>query len=117
MDFALTGEQELLRESARALLARECPTALVRAHMDDLAAVAPLWVHLREFSALGTGPTVDLCVFMEALGRVAAPVFARAEPENRQTRRSSGSAAFRDGVRRNRRFAGPAFAAASNRGG
>jgi Acyl-CoA dehydrogenase, C-terminal domain len=73
MDFAFTPDQDLLRESARALLARECPPALLRAHMTDLAAVDPLWSHLREFSALGTGPTVDLCVFMEELGSVAAP--------------------------------------------
>jgi hypothetical protein len=73
MDFAFTPDQELLRESARALLARECPPTLLRAYMTDLRAVDPLWNHLREFSALGTGPTVDLCVFMEELGYVAAP--------------------------------------------
>lgn len=73
MDFAFTPEQELLRESARALLARECPPTLLRAHMTDLSAVAPLWHHLKEFSALGTGPMVDLCTFMEELGYVAAP--------------------------------------------
>ncbi len=73
MDFALTSEQELLRDSARALLAAECPTTLVRAHMDSLAAAAPLWAHLAEFSALGVGPVVDLCIFMEELGYVCAP--------------------------------------------
>src|SRR4249920_3972816 len=73
IDFAFTPDQELLRESARALLARECPPTLLRNHMTDLRAVDPLWNHLREFSALGTGPTVDLCVFMEELGYVAAP--------------------------------------------
>jgi hypothetical protein len=74
VDFALTDEQELLRESTRSLLARECPTTLVRAHMDDLAASAPLWDHLRSFSELGTGSMVDLCLFMEELGFVCAPV-------------------------------------------
>jgi alkylation response protein AidB-like acyl-CoA dehydrogenase len=73
MDFAFTPEQELLRESARGLLARECPPALLRAHIKDLSAADPLWDHLKEFSELGTGPTVDLCVFMEELGFVAAP--------------------------------------------
>ncbi|MGZ6969259.1 MAG: acyl-CoA dehydrogenase family protein [Acidimicrobiia bacterium] len=73
MDFALTGEQELLRESTRALLARECPTSLVRAPLDDLGAAAPLGVHLRSFSALGVGPAVDVCLFMEELGYVCAP--------------------------------------------
>ena len=74
MNFSLTPEQELVRETARHLLARECPTTLLRAHMDDLAAAAPLWEHLRGYAALGTGPLVDLCVFMEELGSVAAPV-------------------------------------------
>jgi len=74
VDFALTDEQELLRDSTRALLARECPPALLRAHMDDLAAAAPLWDHLREFTAVGVGPVVDLCVLMEELGYVVAPV-------------------------------------------
>lgn len=74
MDFALTDEQELLRESARALLARECPPALLREHMDDLEAAAPLWSHISSFAELGTGPTVDLCLFMEELGFVSAPV-------------------------------------------
>jgi alkylation response protein AidB-like acyl-CoA dehydrogenase len=73
MDFSFTPDQELLRETARTLLARECPTALLRAHITDVAAADLLWSHVREFSALGTGPTVDLCVFMEELGAVAAP--------------------------------------------
>ncbi len=73
MDFALTPDQELLRETARSLVARECPPAIVRAHRDDPAAAEPLWNHLRDFAALGTASTVDLCVFVEELGSVAAP--------------------------------------------
>jgi alkylation response protein AidB-like acyl-CoA dehydrogenase len=73
MDFALTPDQELLRDTARNLLARECPTTLVRAHRDDPTAAAPLWEHLREFVGLGAGPTVDLCVFVEETGYVSAP--------------------------------------------
>jgi alkylation response protein AidB-like acyl-CoA dehydrogenase len=73
VDFGLTDEQELLRESARALLAAECPTTLVRAHIDDITVTAPLWSHLKSFSELGTGPMVDLCLFMEELGYVCAP--------------------------------------------
>ena len=73
MDFALTDEQELLRDTARALLARECPTSLLRAHMDDPSVARPLWEHLREFCALGTGSAVDLCLFLEETGYVAAP--------------------------------------------
>ena len=73
MDFAFSPDQELLRETARNLLARECPPAVLRAHRDDPAAADALWGHLRDFSALGTGPTVDLCVFAEETGFVAAP--------------------------------------------
>ena len=73
MDFSPTPDQELLRETARSLLANECPTTLVRAHIDDIDAAAPLWAHLREYAALGTGPLTDLCIFMEELGYVVAP--------------------------------------------
>ena len=38
MDFSLTDDQELLRDTARTLLDRECPPSLVRAHIDDPAA-------------------------------------------------------------------------------
>jgi alkylation response protein AidB-like acyl-CoA dehydrogenase len=73
MDFAFSADQDLLRETARNLLARECPPSLLRAHRDDPSAADALWSHLRDFSALGTGPTVDLCVFAEETGYVAAP--------------------------------------------
>jgi alkylation response protein AidB-like acyl-CoA dehydrogenase len=74
VDFTLSPEQHLLRDSARAMLARECPTSLVRAHLDDAAAAADaLWKHLREFTALGVGPLTDLCLFLEETGAVLAP--------------------------------------------
>lgn len=73
MDFTLTPDQELLRDSARALLAGECPPALVRAHIDDPSAADPLWEHLREWVALAEHPLVDLCLFLEEMGRVLAP--------------------------------------------
>jgi alkylation response protein AidB-like acyl-CoA dehydrogenase len=73
MDFSLTPEQELLRDSARSLLRKECPTSLVRAHMDDPSAADPLWKHLREWTELGRGPLVDLCLFLEETGAVLAP--------------------------------------------
>ena len=74
MNFAFTDDQELLRDSARQLLADQCPPSLLRAHTDDLAAADGLWDHISDFVPLGIGPLVDLCVFMEALGNVAAPV-------------------------------------------
>jgi alkylation response protein AidB-like acyl-CoA dehydrogenase len=73
MDFALTDDQELLRDTARNLLARECPPSLVRAHMDDTTVAAPLWEHLRGFCGLGSGSAVDLCLFLEETGFAVAP--------------------------------------------
>ncbi|MCJ7671105.1 MAG: hypothetical protein MUP67_03540 [Acidimicrobiia bacterium] len=73
MDFALSDDQQLLRDTARNLLAKECPTTLLRAHIDDPAAADPLWEHLRDFAALGVGPCADLCLFLEQVGYVAAP--------------------------------------------
>jgi alkylation response protein AidB-like acyl-CoA dehydrogenase len=73
MDFSLTPDQELLRDTARALLANECPPSLLRAHMTERAAAEPLWGHLRDFAALGAGEATDLCVFVEQTGYVAAP--------------------------------------------
>ena len=74
MNFSFSDDQLLLRDSARQLLADQCPPALLRAHTDDIAASRPLWEHISDFVPLGIGPAVDLCVFMEELGRVAAPV-------------------------------------------
>jgi hypothetical protein len=73
MDFTATPDQELLRETARALFAKECPTTLLREHMTDRAAIVPLRKHAREFAGLGAGEATDLCVFVEEAGYVAAP--------------------------------------------
>ena len=73
MDFSLTDDQELLRDTAHKLLDRECPPALVRAHIEDSSVYEPLWHHLSEYTALGAGPASDLCLFLEQTGYVAAP--------------------------------------------
>ena len=73
MDFTLSPDQELLRDTARQLMQRECLSELLRAHIDDPAAADPLWRHLRDFAALGDGPLADLCLFAEEMGYVAAP--------------------------------------------
>jgi alkylation response protein AidB-like acyl-CoA dehydrogenase len=73
MDFTMTDEQVLLRDTAHALLTKQCPSSLVRAHMDDPAAADPLWKHLREWVELADGPLVDLCLFLEECGAVLAP--------------------------------------------
>src|SRR5450432_3935113 len=73
MDFSLTEDQQLLRDTATKLLERECPPSLVRAHINDASVYEPLWRHLREYTALGIGPATDLCLFLEQTGYVAAP--------------------------------------------
>ncbi len=73
MDFTLSEEQELVRSTARTLLAKECPPALVRQAIDDPSAADPLWDRLREWVALGDGPLVDHCLFLEETGAVCAP--------------------------------------------
>jgi hypothetical protein len=74
VDFTLTQEQELLRSSARALLEGECPASLVRAHAGDPSITASLFDrHLRDWVALGEGPLVDLCLFLEEAGAVLLP--------------------------------------------
>lgn len=73
MDFALTPEQELLRDSARAVLTKECPVSLVRAHIDDPSAADAVWEHIGEWVGLAQGPLVDLCLFMEEAGAVLLP--------------------------------------------
>lgn len=73
MDFTLTDDQQLLCETARKLLDRECPPSVVRAHIDDASTYAPLWEHLAEYTALGYGPATDLCLFLEETGYACAP--------------------------------------------
>jgi hypothetical protein len=73
VDFSLTADQQLLSDTGRKLLERECPPALVRAHIDDLSAYEPLWRHLSEYTALGAGPAADLCLVLEQTGYAAAP--------------------------------------------
>jgi len=73
MDFSLTDDQQLLRDTATKLLERECPPSVVRAHIDDPSVYEPLWRHLNEYTALGTGPATDLCLFLAQTGYAAAP--------------------------------------------
>jgi alkylation response protein AidB-like acyl-CoA dehydrogenase len=73
MDFSLTEDQMLLRDTARGLLANECPTTLLRDHMTDPSAADALSAQLGEFVGLGGGDLTDLAIFVEELGYVAAP--------------------------------------------
>jgi alkylation response protein AidB-like acyl-CoA dehydrogenase len=78
-----TAEQDELRDGVRAMLARECPIALVREVVEKGATPDALWAHMVELGwpaltvpehagGLGMG-TVELAVVVEELGRVLAP--------------------------------------------
>jgi len=78
-----TAEQDELRDGVRAMLARECPIALVREVVEKGAPADALWAHMVELGwpaltvpepagGLGTG-AVELAVVVEELGRVLAP--------------------------------------------
>jgi alkylation response protein AidB-like acyl-CoA dehydrogenase len=84
VDFGFSQEQEMLRESARSLLEKECPPSLVRKLMADERGYDPaLWKKIAELGWLGlvvpeayggAGLSyVDLVVVLEEMGRVALP--------------------------------------------
>ena len=83
MDFAFSEEQEMLRSSARTLLAKASPSAVVRKLMETEDAYdADLWKKLAEqgWTALGIpeeyggfGTFLDLVVILEETGRVLLP--------------------------------------------
>jgi alkylation response protein AidB-like acyl-CoA dehydrogenase len=84
LDFGFSEEQEMLRESARGLLEKECPSTVVRRLIDDDRGYdADLW---RKMAGLGwTGLVipeiygganlsyVDLVLVLEEMGRVLLP--------------------------------------------
>jgi alkylation response protein AidB-like acyl-CoA dehydrogenase len=84
LDFGFSEEQEMLRRSARGLLEKECPSALVRQLMEDQRGYAPAlwktmadlgWIGLvipESFDGAGLG-YVDLVVVLEEMGRVLLP--------------------------------------------
>ena len=73
MDFSLTPDQQLLRDTAHKLIERECPPALVRAHIDDPSVYEQVWRHLAEFTDLAQSDASDTCLFLEETGYAAAP--------------------------------------------
>jgi alkylation response protein AidB-like acyl-CoA dehydrogenase len=83
MDFAFSEEQEMLRSSARTLLAKASPSAVVRKLMETADAYdADLWKKVAEqgWTALGIpeeyggfGTFLDLVVVLEETGRVLLP--------------------------------------------
>ena len=84
MDFALSEEQEMLRNSARDFLTKECPKTLVRQMETDEKGYSPnLWKGMADLGWTGlvfpetyggSGMTfLDLAVLIEELGRAIAP--------------------------------------------
>jgi alkylation response protein AidB-like acyl-CoA dehydrogenase len=73
MDFTLSEEQVAMVDAMRSLLARECPTSLVRAHMTDRSAHESLWSHLSSWTDVSRASVVDTCLVLVELGAVCAP--------------------------------------------
>ncbi|MFF0011445.1 acyl-CoA dehydrogenase family protein [Streptomyces sp. NPDC005374] len=76
MLFEFDADQRLWQDTVRKAVAKECPTSLVRAVVDDGADPAPLW---RVYGDLGwtelTDPAdaVELAIVLEELGRATDP--------------------------------------------
>jgi alkylation response protein AidB-like acyl-CoA dehydrogenase len=84
LDFGFSEEQEMLRQSARGLLEKECPSAAVRRLIDDERGYdADLWRKMAELGWTGLvvpeaygGANlsyVDLVLVLEEMGRVVLP--------------------------------------------
>ncbi len=74
MDFTLTDEQSMLRDTARALFSKEAPPTLARACIEDPHAADRLWTEqLAGWMELAEGDLVDLTLFMEEYGRGLVP--------------------------------------------
>jgi alkylation response protein AidB-like acyl-CoA dehydrogenase len=85
VDFSLTEEQELLQDTVRNFVAKECPPQTVRAIFDgELSLVSGLWKGLSELGVAGLVvpethggaglELLDLALVAEELGRGAVPV-------------------------------------------
>jgi len=84
MDFDLTEEQEMLRNTAREFLSKECPTTLVREMaVDERGYPAELWRKMadlgwlglvlpEEYEGMGMG-FMDLVILLEETGRACLP--------------------------------------------
>ena len=83
MQLELSGDQQALQESVRAVLERECPMTLVRAVVEESKRADALWSRMAELDwpalvvpeddgGLGLG-FVEMAVVAEQLGRVIAP--------------------------------------------
>ena len=74
MDFSLTDEQQMLRDTARSLFGAEFPATLLREAVYDptpdgpAAAAKAFDAHLRDWFAMGDESVVDQCIFAEEAG-------------------------------------------------
>jgi hypothetical protein len=73
VDFTLSLEQEMIRDTARELCANECPASLVREHIDNPSAALRPWHALKEWTSVADGNLVDLCLFLEETGASLLP--------------------------------------------
>lgn len=84
MDFGFSPEQDMLRQTARAFLADNCPPSLVRQMLEDERGYQPeLWKEMAELGWLGLAfpeeyggqglGFVDLTVILEEMGAVLLP--------------------------------------------
>jgi alkylation response protein AidB-like acyl-CoA dehydrogenase len=84
MDFTLSEEQEMLRKSARKVLADRCPKSCVRQMQTDEKGYNPaLWQEMADLGWLGLAipdlyggsgmEFIDLCVLLEEMGRACLP--------------------------------------------
>src|SRR5512132_775172 len=85
MEFALTEEQELLQDTVRSFVAKECPPQTARAVFDGEHSLVPsLWKGLSEIGVTGLAipeahggaglELLELALVSEELGRGAVPV-------------------------------------------
>jgi 3-oxocholest-4-en-26-oyl-CoA dehydrogenase beta subunit len=84
MDIRFTEEQEMIRQSARNFLAKNCPSSLVREMVqDERGYTEALWRGMVELGWMGlvfpeeyggsAGSFLDLLVLLEEMGRVCLP--------------------------------------------
>jgi len=74
VDFSLSDEQKMVRDTARSLFGQECTLELVHAAWADRGAATPLWDdHLSQWMELAGSDVTDLILFMEEHGHAAAP--------------------------------------------
>jgi len=84
MDFSLSEEQEILRNTTRSFLTKECPPSFVKETIKDERGYSPeIWRKMAEMGWMGFifpesyggmgGSFIDMAVLLEEMGRAALP--------------------------------------------